>query len=47
MIIMDDFRETHTMLLSHLLAWTDRYGFIGETKGSAVTPNYEYFIITS
>lgn len=44
---MDDFRPAHTVLLSHMLAWTDRYGFIGETKGSAVCPDYEYFIVTS
>lgn len=47
MIILDDFRPVHTVLLSHLLSWTDRYGFIGETKGGGVCPAYEYFVITS
>jgi len=45
---MDDIDPTVAgYLKSHIKIWTDRYSFIGESKGGAVYPKYTTFIITS
>lgn len=44
---MDDMSPFEVNLGSDLKEWADRYGFIMETKGGAITDNYEKFIVTS
>lgn len=46
-VIMDDIGPEHKVLAQQLKIWADRYGCILETKGGALSSNYEYFIVTS
>lgn len=44
---MEDLDKDHACLGHHLKIWSDHYGFIAESKASALTPNYDLFIVTS
>lgn len=46
-IIMDDIGPDHKVLGNHLKWWADRYGFTAESKGGAVSGNYNWFVVTS
>lgn len=46
-VIMDDIGLEHKCLGQQLKIWADRYGCILETKGGALTDNYERFVVTS
>lgn len=46
-VIVEDLDIDHAKLGHHLKIWSDRYGFIMETKGGAVTGNYDWIIVTS
>ena len=39
--------ETIKFLHHHLKIWSDRWGFIGETKGGAVAPSHRWLVVTS
>ena len=40
-------KETIKFLHHHLKIWSDRWGFIGETKGGAVAPSHRWLVVTS
>lgn len=44
---MDDLGPEHHVLGQQLKLWSDRYGVVLETKGGAVTDEYDKFIVTS
>ena len=47
-VIMEDVdKETIKFLHHHLKIWSDRWGFIGETKGGAVAPSHRWLVVTS
>lgn len=46
-VIMDDIGPEHKVLAQQLKIWSDRYGCILETKGGALSSNYEQFVVTS
>lgn len=46
-VIMDDIGPEHKVLSQQLKIWADRYGCILETKGGALTSEYENFVVTS
>ena len=46
-VVIDDWMPEHECLAYHLKKWADRYACTLETKGGAVSANYEWLIITS
>lgn len=46
-VVIDDWMPEHEFLAYHLKKWSDRYACTLETKGGAVSANYEWLIITS
>lgn len=46
-VVLEDIDPDHKCLGHHLKIWGDRYGFIGEAKGGALSPAYDYFVVTS
>ena len=46
-VIMDDVGMDHKCLGQQLKLWGDRYGVILETKGGAVSNNFDTIVVTS
>ena len=46
-VVMDDIAPEHSCLATQLKHWGDHYGCILESKGGALTNEYEWFIVTS
>lgn len=47
-VILDDIDDRHNVLAHHLKLWANDYApFIGESKGGALAPDYDVFIVTS
>lgn len=47
-VILDDIDDKHYILAHHLKKWADPWiPFIGESKGGAISPDYDVFIVTS
>jgi len=46
-VIIDDFDISHGVLAHHLKIWADKYGFAGESKGSAVPLRPKNLVVTS
>lgn len=46
-VILDDFGKDHSMLVSHLKRWADKYAFTAETKGGATRLRPRRIVVTS
>ena len=46
-ILEDVYSETFKYLPNHLKIWTDKWSFIGESKGGACAPSNRWFVVTS
>ena len=49
LVLIEDFPENGNILANHMKLWSDRFQFVGEVKGGAITiwPGNYFLIITS